>query len=628
MIDVHPQPLEIGASTELQQVVTHLGGDTVYYKASRDVSSTSSDGTLTAGQTLKLTSTKWFATAVARPSDGKPGAANVNVIPKSPSVNRLTPVAGVPSDSSFDYVPVNGEQAVDSTTNIEYVRINGSWVATSANGPQGPAGTGFPGLDLWADQATPSAITDWGTVAQTYLNNGSRRLLFQPGRTFPFTTKPLLSGMKGVIFEGSGGAGWSYVSGMWGTAASKLLWKNGASSGNFLDGGAGSEGITLRDLGIFYDHAAYDGDLIAAENAQWLIERCSIGSLNGTQMTARSLIKLYQAVLTTVRNCGLSGGIDLIRGHEAGGTGVSDDCDVIGNSFSNASHAFICNPGREMTIDRNNMEFGFGSSATPYGVTSDLAGGAEAKVAFAFTNNRLWDMTNNTQVGLYEPPACAWNVLIEHNLFDMKAAIKLNGAGDSPTPVATIRHNHWTRTFVAGDPSPIDVGTNARICKIEKNRCIINAGGPPLVANKSAQKYLAIEGDFETGWGYKRSAPLSTNPTIALHGTPANVTGVSIFGTDEAGIIEIGVGGAGASATGMLADITFTTAQLPVPGGGGNTVVVISPYEIQGYTNGVLGAAAANAYASTSGNAGFSIGVQTGLPLSGRYHFAYRVIQT
>jgi hypothetical protein len=108
-------------------------------------------------------------------------------------------------------------------------------------GAAGAAGAGALGTDVWASQANPGAVTDWGPPINTLLAGGAKLLNFGE-HVFPYSTPIDLHGQaQHVVFQGAQGRGW-YTGGVVEHVGTRLIWKGGASPATTGTDGAMTSG--------------------------------------------------------------------------------------------------------------------------------------------------------------------------------------------------------------------------------------------------------------------------------------------------------------------------------------------------------------------------------------------------
>lgn len=154
--------------------------------------------------------------------------------------------------------------------------------------------------------------------------------------------------------------------------------------------------FSMKNLRLTYDNAAFTGDLVdidggphAADCTNWSIEGC--GSRHITSITARSIIRMSQAINGVIRDCGLAGAGNCVRFADSGGpyvVGVGvENC-----TFNNSSDAHILlgtSGGENNYVSRCRFEAGNNTTAIR-GTTIAVDGGASDNAQYSFAVRDSW----------------------------------------------------------------------------------------------------------------------------------------------------------------------------------------------------------------------------------------------
>jgi hypothetical protein len=532
----------------------------------------------------------------------------------------------------------------DANNDATIVTIPGASI-TSGNEPY----TVVDGLS-----ATPRSVTDWGPLINTAVTNGAKRFLFGPFE-YPFSTQINLNETYALVFEGAGGAVHPTLDDR---ATSSLVWKLGASSGTAITA-SGSDGLVFRDMGIYYDVNAYDGDLIFlglsfTQTGSPVIDCCSIGtylrsSSNSGLGQAHSLINARNMVGGRIMRTSFRGGKYLIYGATtaSGFSAGIDDNKFLMNLFESATIAYFGNIGTYWKIHYNTFYGGsFGAYATPQIIGYDATGVNTSIFSLCF--NEFWDG---------EPPITqnvnnTWTARICSNDFfsPLHPHLIFNGL----SPMLIVEDNSFNTQLSDGGASMIDLGNSATAFKayVRLKGNVAGATGrgttwADLVTNTAGHGYLEMDNplgsDFSVteivhtiGRERVRDATSIAGVTQAAvaAGQGANVSGVRLIGNDGAGIIQLDVTSSALAAAAV--DITFSRA---IPRGfsgnlawsGAQEVPSVQLTPIQIGTTSIAIAQDVKAYpkhAVGPVNTGWSLAFRVAPSGSGTIAFAYRVIQT
>src|SRR6266446_121359 len=346
------------------------------------------------------------------------------------------------------------------------------------------------GVDVWNSQTNPNSVTDWGPIINTLVSSGVRTLNFA-AHVFPFSTQINAENTINITFQGEGGALYPVTSLT--QPISNLLWKGGAASGTALSL-RGTDGATIRNLGITYDSAAYNGDLISLDStlrqcANATFSRCTIGQPDRANAirSARTLLRLNNAVTVNIEESCLIGAQATIRGAETGS--ISDNIFILRNSFFNCSFAYIVDIARSWTIDSNTFNVNDGTSGPPNCIDFSVI---PPQINFRLSNNQFWDMNPTVTTGVHIPAtATAFMVADGNMIWNAMAGFKLLGAGNY-----FIVSNTWLSAFLnTGTVSPIDIGTTAKECvRILDNHCTMNLDAQPFIMGANiGHRHLTID---------------------------------------------------------------------------------------------------------------------------------------
>jgi hypothetical protein len=526
----------------------------------------------------------------------------------------------------------------------------------SAVGEPGPAGpTGVPGdalgvlgVDVWNSQVDPEAVTDWSPIIEAIVGDGETNLLLR--ELLPCTTQLNLENTDGLIFQGDIPGLHPLTSAS--VPTSGLLWKG--STGLFINAD-GSDSLTLKNMGIVYDHASYNGDLIrggigvSSQAAAGLIEECVLGSVSGGMgqtLTARCLLNLRSWVGFTARKNAFVGAQHAIRGFDTTpGSENPDDITIEGNRFVELELAPLCNIGNHWRIHDNQFymgSVGFLGTPTEAATDSDLT----CTSSFTFERNNFWDFGDPAnQHALHQKVANTWNARIRDNfIHGANFGASAQFLFDGPSALLIVEGNDFQSTVPSQSSKVIDLGSSATALKesvrITDNKWFTASSGSDGIANLGGHENVIVErnGDgranhFKTLEGIDRlGLQPQFAPGIAASAGQTNISEVGIVGTDRAGYLWVTTTGGGASQAGKLADITFGTPTVPAPSGRASeakiALVRISPYERSGFTGNHDTAHDCKPYVTVtdSSTTGWSLGVAVAVPASKRIVFAYEAV--
>lgn len=508
-------------------------------------------------------------------------------------------------------------------------------------GPPGPAGTA-PWTNASDLSADPEAVTDWGLLINTAYAAGVRHFVFQEG-DYPFSTQLVFDGDDPVILEGEGGS--TVPPGFLGLGhhipRTRLIWKAAGATAPW-SASTGTD-LTIRDLGFYYDNTAgnFTGELITGHQSYGLlVERCQLGSVEGTLFTAKAVVGLGDAVNATIRDCGLAGAQYLFLGKESA------------DGFSNANRIYNCILGEASTAQIGNIwdnweidgcTFEVGDSPAVIDSTGGVVGSK-----FTVTNSWLGDVTGATRPMFKQHDDDYWYATFSGNDFQTPAGpmFELLGGGaihivDNPF----IQQNDEGAVVDLGDISGDPIAKYAFTFK--RNGGVTTDAD--AVLNKAGHNNLDIDGHVGRGvvplrstGGHERIRGYDREevPTVALGAGLSGSAGASveIHGNDQAGIIRVNSGAT--PAAGDVATVTFGTPMVPDPSNAGLgdyrvPNVQITSHELPGGFDGGAGAAAlpyvktaaGSAAAATTAQDGFTIATENALASATPVLYAYRVIE-
>jgi hypothetical protein len=558
----------------------------------------------------------------------------------------------------------SGVTATDDPTGAEIDVVVG--------GVPGPPGGNALGVDVWATELNPEAITDWGPPINTLIAGSgpvlpAKRLNFRD-KPFPCTTGIDLRERHGVVFEGEGAPWRNAFAGNWASGA-RLIWKGGAGSGSLLRCNP-SDGLKFEGLGIFYDNAAYNGDLIdmtfRVDPFTWgaggTFERCQIGHIagDGSVVSARTLLNWNGQIQPTLRECALAGAQRAVMGQY----NMNSDDAVIDNCvFNSFSVAVFTNVGRYWQFRGNVFLMGsFGGSATPYVIDCEDHGAAGTGMGtnlftdFHWESNRVWDRPGNSSV-FRQKVEHPWYVTADGDNFvylqdgaPTVTEFQFGGPGE-----LDLRNMRFTRQFSTGSPVAfIDLGVAPAAAKesvlIENLRTVSNTinltGGQ--IANIAGHKNVRIipgrdpnSDGLVTLYGHERVRRPSSDstrrytPAIALAAGQTAVDSIGIYGSDSKGVIVVQSSGSGLIA-GALGDITFSVPMVSDPDaeGAGVTVgsarIVLTPLDLRNWPSDFNATVDAGVGASISAAAsltGWRLSIRNAVTGSKRLVWSYDVVK-
>lgn len=531
---------------------------------------------------------------------------------------------------------------VDCTSSTAYK-------AYSLQGQQGVPGDalGVLGVDVWASQANPEAITDWGPTINSLVSGGTKLLLFR-GEEFPFSTQIDVTNTTGVAFAGEGSGALHPTLEV--NPVSQLVWKGGAGSGEAIDA-SGSDGFTLRDLAAVYDVDAYDEDLIlfgmgSTQTGSPVVERCVIGTKSRADATAgngqaRSCINASFMVGGRVHQNAFRGARWAVRGAEPAQGGFAsgvDDNKFFENMFESCLDGYFCNIGAFWKIHYNTF-YGDAFGAYPTPTIIDYDGTGTKKSIFSYCFNEHWDG---------EPPLeqhvdNTWVARINGNDFFSPTAPAM--VFDGEAQILVVEDNYFELSLTDGGQALIDLGDPATAFKsygrIKGNYCGVSGDGATwaaMVSNVEDHGNLEIDNAIHRllrDVGQERARDASHGGTTAAITSGQTATEVRLVGNDSAGIIYINTAKTTHTA-GALVDITF---HKPIPRGNtGNPAhsgaqevpsVILQPIVIN--TSSIAVAQDVNAYpkhATGPVNTGWQLAIRNVPASDSAIAYAYRVVQT
>jgi hypothetical protein len=449
-------------------------------------------------------------------------------------------------------------------------------------GPQGPPGVdgtngtngaGALSVDVWASQANPAAVTDWGPIVNALIVGGARLLGFG-AHIFPFSTKITNQAKQNVIFQGAGGWLHPWYRSQGGgpdRPVTQLVWKGGASSGTAME--FDHDGHILRDLAVLYDTGAYDGTLVkfasaANQAARCAVERCYIGSLgNGTGFTTATGVDVSSAVGIRIVQSVFNG---LKCGYFCrSGALLSDDMIMDGVTFQCCSEAFIKNLPRSGSF--KNLVF-YGQAFTGTGTQPDnfilgdssntLASPSEVSIQDVWCWDQQTPSTGQFVRLLNQPANQDWRINLKNVFSFGKQVIWLNGPGAIDMDNVSAGGTAWLSTDTA---NAVDLGNSAtalkKFVRIKNLRGAWNLDAPAPIVNIAGHANVNIASatvypGVRTLSGHERviydnpntTANNHAYPTIVANAAGTHVSLVGIAGTDAAGWVEIYIDGTGQAA--------------------------------------------------------------------------------
>jgi hypothetical protein len=459
-------------------------------------------------------------------------------------------------------------------------------IVTGSPGATGPAGETF-GVDVWDQQATPESVTDWGPTINTLISAGHKLLLFR-NESFPFSTT--IATADGVTFQGQAGFLWGDTLGQ--TSPCNLLWKGGASSGNAIDGGT-NYGFTMRDMAVYWDSAAYDGDLIDPGAAFPVFERCDFGmiprlasDLPGAITTnCHSIFYLDLCVQPKFVDCQFQDAENLIYGYDfnpspGGGTdALFDTC-----LFQGLCTHHVTNPTQSWTFKDCVFEY-VGQVADSF--FCDLVAGSpdDYQVQLSIKGCWFWDFdergTGVTDKCIINQNAfCRWFI----NTMDNKVLSggtnkfwRLNGPGSLQS-----FGDYFSGQLADSSDYYIDLGDATTALK--RHVTIVgpswfSGSSPPYnpVANLTAHRQVNLIGTSRDGdslevttvAGHERNGYVTGNstalPTVAKAAGQYAGGAVEVYGNDRNGVIVVTVPSATSTVAGDLVEVTFNKALVREP---------------------------------------------------------------
>lgn len=498
--------------------------------------------------------------------------------------------------------------------------------ATGATGPEGPAGAtgaqGLPGTAHWVNvldlHATPASVTDWGALINTAYTNGARHFVFQHlSGGYPFTTQLDFEGSQGVVLEGESGRHWIGDAFLGTEVRSQLVWKNTGST-NFING-RGSSGLTLRDLGIYYDSATFSGHLVdlALISAMSDIRRCHIGAMNNNLVSAASCVNWADAICANLDGCSLFGADVLVRGNNVAHSNANRIHDCV---FHKAGTAQIKNIWDQWVIDSCTFEVADSPSVI------DGSTGGSFTSSFRFTNNWVGDITGSERNLFKQRSNNTWNAEFSGNTIRQPWGPIFTFAGGGNISIVNnpvLQSNDGTDAIIdLGDTGAGATAFNS--VNITGNQFVSTA--TESVLNRAGHANLNIYGN-DRGAGLLEVRTLGGHLRLGFpdrHIDPTAVKGsatpngsVALYGSDLGGQINV-TAGSGASA-GESAIVTFGTAMVSSPGSPQTrSTVHLTPRNQAAYDAGAW-------VANEGSSAGFKI--HTKNTISGTAVWDYLVIQ-
>lgn len=516
------------------------------------------------------------------------------------------------------------------------------------------------GVDVWASEADPESVTDWGPIINALLIAGYKNLYFSK-HDFPFsTTINLTSSTKGCVFRGAGSGGGAF-SGL--IAVTRLIWK-GAGTGYAIDCGSAAggnfteHGSAFHDMLIGYDNASYTGNLIFAGSDGPTYERCRFHSLSPATNGANSLVVLSEVAGGVFDHCFFGGAQSLVRG--AAVNSFSNQVSFNECVFGSFADYAICNPGSEWLFNGCCWEYP-GAGPTAIGIGSDYTSGQSADYTPTITLQgcSFWDFTDATQQVIVQPVGVGWH-------FSMKNTQVYSSNKSVPLlsllgPGSVILDRCGFGTTLSGVPvvdlGDVEVnGNDSRKSVVDIRKCGGGyAGGNGIgVTHLKGHIYVNVqdwgsssagtptkEPQIRTVSGYERLWAYHSRqrPGIGLH---SGYTGITVNEysslTDGAGLIAMGTGGSGAPA-GLALDVTFGEPLIPSHRGSAvqrpYVAVILQPAGIEtSHPHPEILAAAQpyvvvpnTSYSDAVTVTGFTIGFTNSLAANKQFALIYRVLQ-
>lgn len=481
------------------------------------------------------------------------------------------------------------------------------------------AGIGINVLSLSSD---PSSVTDWGTILNAAVAAGVKHFWF-PAGIYPFTTPLNLNDSRMVTFQGEGGGVWFGDNRALDMCPSSLIYKGSGAAAAIS--ARTSSGLTVRDMGVYYDNSAgsFTGSLIdlAGTSATSLFERCYLGSKYASEtvcpQTALCIIDWDNAIVSTLRDCTVGGAQWSIFGVR---TAFSNANRILNCVLHSGSLGLIGNIGQQWTIESCTFEVGNNS-----GPVIDSAAHADYTSIFTLLNcwggdgevrfrQRTWNSWATSFIGNYVTSPTGPLFVLEGG-GDLK--IVNNQAISANTNGPVIDLGDTTAGAVAFNS--VTISGNSWVCT-----------DPDGVLNREGHRNLHIYGngrgsgtpELRTFSGHERlgypdrwvTPTVAAGPALGTGGTATLADG----STDVAGQIVLGPGSG--STAGVVAKVTFGSPMLSERSAGVAPLIQITPTV---YSTGAL----ALPYIDSGlfDNTGFWLSTANGLTGSASYY--YRVLQ-
>lgn len=441
----------------------------------------------------------------------------------------------------------------------------------------GPPGAGA-GVDVWASQANPEAVADWGPIINALVAAGNKALFFQ-AKDFPYSTQLNLSGISGLRWTGVIGRGWF-------TAASgftRLRWTGTGSTGP-VDISFASD-LTFERIAFQYTAAATGNYFNGAHQTNATFRGCSFSyAAQGQSITLARFFDLQAGINAVFEDCTFEGALNYITGWPTGNPGSNEwenTAKFRNVVFQGQTQYSVINPGDSWVFDNCIFESveASGLSLLAHIWINDAPG--DWGVSITLRDCTHWDATHSDHT---PDLAIKW---VKQDSGKSARVYMDNCVEHNPAQTVSLDfQGNGHITIVAGAHGVIDFGDGASSGSKKQSIGLLNPSlsRTPLNLNKGHQNVFdGASYDFQNentgGWSQftnhigvpdaaDNRSTFNKSTVAPAAGAPSGTAVHEKRGNDRAGYIVVRNDSGGALAAGVGLEITQANPYV-VPFNGG-----------------------------------------------------------